>query len=364
MKSLIAPGLALLLSFGTSIVAHAGAAPSNSSYSGIIGIGGEAGDQGKISITVTSTGNYTLKGKAAGIGFSHKGEIPESGTVVDDFVIKLLGGFIKVPTHLEFTVSPNGDQITGFASFEFRGDTATLNFTLYKSFPYTKASPAPQTGRHVILFTPAAGSPPIPGRGVATVKVSPTGFVKVVGTLSDGAQISCGGSLSGEGIFSILNVLYGRKGAVAGFAQFGAGGALNELNWLRVSTTGALVFNGKLTVSIHPYAPPAAGLPAISFGSQDNTAPLNLSGGGLLNFPAIPLQVTDANKVNVTGENENRLKLSLNKSTGLISGTILLEIGDVVRKRAVKLVILQEEGIAQGFFISPEPSANADLGFP
>lgn len=364
MKSLLAFGLAALLSLGFSNAARADALPppTTSSYSGIIGLGGEAGDQGRISIAITATGRYTLRGKIAGIGFTDKGQVSDTSTVSDDFVINLLGGFIKIPVHLEFVVSPDGKQIDGLATFRFRGDSATLDITLHRSARYTKDSPAPKAGRHVIVFRPDEQSTPVPGRGVATINVSPTGFVKVSGALADGSKINCGGSLSEDDTFPILNVLYGRTGFIAGFAQFNDAGNDGPLSWARFTSKGAPVFGGNLIADIHRYTPPAAELPAIDFGNQENTAPLSLTGGGLSGFPPITIQVNDRNKVTVVGENESKLQLALNKKSGLISGTIKLEIDGKVQRRAVKLVILQDAGVASGLFVSPITSGNADLG--
>jgi hypothetical protein len=361
MKSLIAFGLAALLSFGSANVATAGAPATASSYSGIIGLGGEAGDQGKISITISPTGTYTLRGKIAGIGFTNKGEVSENGMVSDDFVIKLLGGFIRIPVHLEFVVSLDGKKIDGFATFSFQGDTATLGFTLYRSAKFTKNSPAPQAGRYVMVLSPSEPGQ-VPGRGVATINVSVTGNVIVNGMLADGAKISCGGKLSEDGIFPILNVLYGRTGYLTGFAQFGETPTEDALSWARFTKQGVPIFGGELEIGIHPYMPPAAGSPAINFGNTENTAPLSLGGGGLTDFPPITLQVSDKNKVTVLGENESKLELQLNKKTGLISGSIKLELGDTTQRRTIKLVILQENDVAVGFFVSPVPDPVADLG--
>jgi hypothetical protein len=362
MKSLFALGLAATLILIASPTVNGGAPATSATYSGIIGVGGDAGDQGGVSLKITSTGQYTLRAKAAGIGFSHKGDVPDNGVVSDDFVIKLLGGFIRIQTHLEFTVPADGEKVDGSATFTLGSDTATLNFTLYKAFPYTKENPAPQTGRHVMLFTPAQDPTTLPGRGVATVSVSPKGLVRVIGTLADGSKINCGGQLTESGIFPILNVLYKRKGFIGGFGQFAAVSEVNVLDWARVTSKGDPIFRGNVDVEIYPYTAPAVGSAAISFGNQDNSAPLGLSGGGLTSFPPVTIQVTNTNKVIVVGENEDNLKLTLNKKTGLISGTIKLEIGDELKKRAIKLIINQAAGAAQGFFISPEPLANADLG--
>jgi hypothetical protein len=362
MKSLITLGLAAFLSVIGSPNTFAGASAATAIYSGILGMGGDAGDQGGISLKITPTGQYTLRANAAGIGFTHKGEVPDNGIVSDDFTINLLGGFIKIKTHLEFTVPVGGEKIDGTAKFTLGADTETLNFTLYKAFPYTRDNPAPQAGRHVLVFTPAAGTV-LPGRGVATVNVKPTGLVKVTGYLADGAKMSCGGRLTESGIFPILNVLYKRNGFIGGFGQFAPVSEVNAnvLDWARVTSKGAPIFRGNVTVAIHAYVPPAPGTSAVQLGGPDNSAPFGLSGGGVTNFTPLTVQLSTTNKLTVQGENEPRLKLALNKKTGLVTGSILLEIGDTTRRRAIKLVILQDESAARGIFISPEPSANADL---
>lgn len=365
MKSLIVLGLALLLSLGSPQTASAGAPATTSSYSGIIGLGGGPGDQGKISITTSPTGQYTLRGKIAGIGFTNKGELSETGTVTDDFMVKLLGGLIKIPVHLEFTVSPDQKLIEGNATFQFKGEVASLNFTLLRSAKYTKDSPAPQTGRHVIVFQPseAEDAGPVPGRGVATVNVSATGAVTVSGVLADGAKISCGGNVSEDGIFPILNVLYGRNGFLAGFAQFGEESG-TTIAWARFTNKGAPIFAGELFIDLFPYTPPAAGSPVLNFGTEGNVAPFGLYGGGLPDFTPIPVAVSDKNKATVSGENESKLQLEINRKTGWVSGSIKVEIEGKTQRRAIKLVVLQEFNIAEGFFISPLPHANVEFGLP
>jgi hypothetical protein len=355
MRSLIAVGLTGLLTFGAATVPGAGALPAtSSSYSGIIAVA-------PISMQVSPTGEYTMRGKILGFAFRHKGMTSETGSESDAFVVSLYGGLVKVPVQLEFTISDDTEKIGGTATFTLNGQSTTLPITLYKSFPYTKDSPAPLAGRHVIVFEPGDGTTPIPGRGVATVKVSATGAVKVIGTLADGAKITSGGNLSKDDIFRIVSSPYGRFGYLFGFARFNGDNTENVINWAHFTSSGQPIFQGTVISLIHRYIPPAPRTPALVFGNADNSALLNLYGGGLTTSVPVTIRLDTANRLTVVGENASKLRLALNPKTGLISGRMNLEVDGVVQSRLVKLAVIQENETAQGFFISPEPSGNADL---
>jgi hypothetical protein len=355
MRSLIALGLTGLFIFGAATVPAAGALPSTgSSYSGIIAVA-------PISMRVSPTGQYTMRGKYLGYAFRHKGVTSETGTESDAFVITLYGGLVRVPVQLEFTISDDAEKIGGSATFTVNGQPTTVPITLYRSFPYTKDSPAPQTGRHVIMFEPGDGNPPVPGRGVATVKVSALGAVKVTGRLADGAKITSSGNLTKDGIFRIVSSPYGRFGFFYGFARFAGDNTENVINWAHFTSSGERIFEGTVFSLIHRYTPPIAGTPAVVFGNTDNSALLNLYGGGLATNITLTIRLDTANKLSVVGENALKLQLSLNPKTGLIRGTANLEVAGVMQSRLVKLAVIQENATAQGFFVSPEPSGNVDL---
>jgi hypothetical protein len=356
MRLLIALGLTGLFTFGAATVPAAGALPStSSSYSGILAVA-------PISMRVSPTGQYTMRGKLLGFAFRHKGMISETGSESDAFVVKLYGGLVKIPVQLEFTISDDTEKIGGTATFTVNGQPTTLPLTLYKSFPYTRDSPAPLAGRHVIVFEPGDAITPVPGRGVATVKVSAIGAVKVIGTLADGAKITSGGSLSKDNIFRIVSSPYGRYGYFVGFARFEGENNENVISWGRFTSSREQIFDGTVISLIHPYIRPAAGTPALVFGNQDNSALLNLYGGSLATSIALTIRLDTANKLTVVGENAPKLQLALNPKTGLISGRMNLEIDGVLQRRTLKLVIVQDQVAARGFFQSPQPLPNADLG--
>jgi hypothetical protein len=358
MRSLIALGLTGLLTFGAAILPAAGALPStNSSYTGILAVA-------PISMRVSPTGQYTLRGKLLGFAFRHRGATDLTGSESDTFVVSLYGGLVKVPVQLEFTISDDTEKIGGTATFTVDGQATTLPFTLNKSFPYTRNSPAPQAGRHVVLFEPGDSITPIPGRGVATVKVSDFGAVRVIGRLADGARVTSSGNLSKDGIFRITSSPYGRYGYFAGFARFQGENNQNVISWARFKTSGERIFEGTVISLIHPYTRPPAGTPALVFGNADNSALLNLYGGGLPTSIALTIRLDTANKLTVIGENAPKLNLALNPRTGVISGRLNLEINGVIQRRTLKLVVIQDQVAARGFFESPESLPNADLGAP
>jgi hypothetical protein len=354
MRSLLVLGLTGLVTFGAAAVPAAGALPStSSSYSGIIAVA-------PISMRVSPTGQYTMRGNYLGYAFRHKGVTSETGIESDAFVITRYGGLVKVPVQLDFTISDDTEKIGGTATFTVNGQPTTVPITLNKSFPYTKDSPAPQTGRHVIMFEPGDGNPPVPGRGVATVKVSALGAVKVTGRLVDGAKITSGGNLTKDGIFRIVGSPYGRYGYFFGFARFEGDNTENVINWAHFTSAGDRIFEGTVISLIHQYTPPVVGTPAVVFGNADNSALLNLFGGGLATNITLTVRLDTANKLAVVGNNAPMLRLTLKPKTGLLSGTINLEINGVPERHTLKLVLLQDQLAARGFFISSQPSANAD----
>jgi len=202
---------------------------------------------------------------------------------------------------------------------------------------------------------------------VAIVNVSKTGKVKVVGTLPDGSKVSTGGGLSPGGVFPIFNVLYSKKGALAGFAQFhGENAADTNITVAGQTDTAGLVwakigdgdFTGHEKLVLERYTAPAAGdrvLPGLN-ANGNGAATFGLTGGGISTFNK---QVTfsTTNKVTVTDANNNEgLKVTVDVKTGLVTGSLTLD-----DKRTFNMVVLQSDDVIRGFHTGTGGTGDASI---
>ena len=331
-------------------------------FSGIIG-GDTADQQGRFTIKTTSTGAFTVKVQVGPKSASFRGEFDDSFHVDKTFTYQPIP-FVSFHIHLIMDMTPDGDRITGTVQID---DNQPIAFTVYQVFKYTASNPAPQAGRFTGLFTKIDGTSPT-GTGVVTVSVSSKGKVKVVGTLPDGSKISTGGGLSPSGVFPIFNVLYSKKGGLAGFAQFHgndladtivtSGGTTDRtgLVWAKI---GDGEFAGHEKVALQRYTPPAGGsrvLPALD-GNQ-GAATFSLTGGGLATDFNKGISVSTSNKVTVTDAagNEQELKISIDAKTGLVTGSLTLD-----SKRSFNLVVLQDSRTITGFFDGSAVAGDASI---
>ena len=363
MKRFTLAVASLLLAFAAPSVL-AGIQYPKATFSGIIG-GDTFDQQGRFTIKTTSTGAFTVKVKVGPKSAAFHGQFDENFHVDQKFTFRPLP-FVSIDVRVIMDMTPDGERIRGTVQSEAINDNSPVPFTVYQVFKYTTQNPAPQAGRFTGLFTKIDGTSPT-GTGVAIVNVSKTGKVKVVGTLPDGSKVSTGGGLSPGGVFPIFNVLYSKKGALAGFAQFhGENAADTNITVAGQTDTAGLVwakigdgdFTGHEKLVLERYTAPAAGdrvLPGLN-ANGNGAATFGLTGGGISTFNK---QVTfsTTNKVTVTDANNNEgLKVTVDVKTGLVTGSLTLD-----DKRTFAMVVLQSDDVIRGFHTGTGGTGDASI---
>ncbi|HCN27262.1 MAG TPA: hypothetical protein DIT64_00410 [Verrucomicrobiales bacterium] len=200
--------------------------------------------------------------------------------------------------------------------------------------PYSKASPAPQAGRHTHFCEGiGGGSVPVPVTGVSVV--STDGSVRFVSRVADGqsatfasriGQSDPEAGISGEAAF--VAPLYGKTGNLYGTCDFGLGpqqpGGETTLGWLKPWRPKDALYPAMpyqtIACQTVPFTPPPAGQTVTQF--TDGSVRF-LNSGTLLDGTSNTLLISEKNQVTIT-EPGNPLgcSIKIDAKTGSFSGKI------------------------------------------
>ncbi|MCB1209786.1 MAG: proprotein convertase P-domain-containing protein, partial [Verrucomicrobiales bacterium] len=227
------------------------------------------------------------------------------------------------------------------------------------------------------------------GTGYGTATVTTAGTIRWSGRLPDGTSFSGTSTFDIDGRWSGFNLLYSATGSLLGWRDMDLGAANNfvlnsmtgSLSWLRnVQAASQRLYQagfGPVTLDVHggKYVKPATGV--IVVGLEDPTtfvdgknAQLDFVNGGIESASLYaglhpgPFTITTKNTTVVpkagTAENIASLRVSVNASTGLVSGSFLLAdanpaVPTTTIKRTVGYlgVLLPQEGMGKGYFLLP-----------
>jgi sugar lactone lactonase YvrE len=204
------------------------------------------------------------------------------------------------------------------------------------------------------------------GSSYARVTVNSSGNITLAGSLADGTAISQSSFVSKDGLWPFYIAVSGGAGSLWGWNSFIDGTLVSPTNLSWISTTNtsiAALYGGGFTnqavqMIASPYNP--ASQPPLALGSGqvildggnlpfDIIAPINLAANGAITFPA--------------GENSGNLVLTINRSTGVISGSFANPSN---AKQTIKVngVLLQNQASALGYFLGVNQSGTFLLDNP
>lgn len=247
---------------------------------------------------------------------------------------------------LDLTIGSNFQgNVSGPASGSVKVGSTITTITAYPAGIFTSAAPCPRyaLNRHYNYAMAATGSV---GFGVATVTVGITGTCTSSGTLADGAAFafsspllddsgSTDGNIGTGGSYCYHLPLYAGKGQITGVASFDATDSpvsvSGTVQWFRPAPATSVAFlpdgiNGSEVATFgNFYTPPA---PAHRVDSEFDTA----NGHGTLNIAALDFQaltksdllLSTSNVFSYGATNPNLVKLAVNTSTGILTGTVKL----------------------------------------
>jgi hypothetical protein len=204
---------------------------------------------------------------------------------------------------------------------------------------------------------PPPGDQTLPqGDGELIMTVKKTGKVTLTGKLGDGTVLTVSAKQV-SGVITINQKLYKKKGSLAGTLTLEnkAGTDVDgTLTWSKPATAKGLYpagFTTSVSFAGALFKKPA--LPAASY-------PFTLAGGGLATPIMHTLAVSAKGAITVSDPGADKLKIVLNKNTGIFSGNFLLP--GARKKTAFTGVIEQKLGYGAGVFLGASSSGSAVFG--
>ncbi len=272
--------------------------------------------------------------------------------------LNLTGGGLGYVTAPLVAISGAGSGATAVAIV----NTATGKVTgLTLLTPGSKYGTSPVT----VTINPPADSLP-GGTGWGALTVGATGVVSVTGQLGDGTAFSCSAYLKADGTFPMYVPL---NATTTLGALFGTGAFQNipntsdlsaGLTWHKAAQAKAGLyqagFNTQVTL-LGSYYLVMKGASALAFSSV--TTPIGtvgLSGGNLSPEINDSISVSTANVVKELGLGADHLKLTINGTTGLITGSFLSTTTSTITG-----AVFQKQNLAAGLFTRVNLTGNFTL---
>ena len=296
---------------------------------------------GYVSASVTAKGSYSARLALAGRTYSFSGKLDAAGNAT---AAVARSGAAPLTIHLRLDVA-SGNQIQGTVTSS--GWTADL---LADRQVYSKRNPAPQAGNYTLLIPGVLPGTTAPGGdGIGTVKVDVSGNVQFSGTLADGTRITQKSTLSKQGIWPFYTALYGGRGVVASWMQFGTNAELaGQLLWLKSVGASVKSYPGGFTNSVEAAGSRYNQTKSGTYPPTAGNAQLILQGGGLNQPLTNAVIMTLDGKVSASAS--SKLKLNLNRSTGLFQGTALHP--QTQKTLSFQGVLLPTSDFGAGFFLN------------
>jgi len=303
---------------------------------------------GACNFAVSSNGTFTAKLQLGGQNYTFAGQFSLTGRAAAT-IARTGTSPLTLQLQLGLTDGTLSGQVSGVQW------TAEL-FT--DPVPYSNANPAPQAGKYTLAIPGVDNSTTQPGGdgyGAATVDVA--GNVSLSGVLADGTSFTTAAVITGAGQWPFYASLYGGKGSLIGWLAFATNGDLSgQLQWIKEAQPTAKYYPAGFTNRTD-----AAG----SVYRCSNNAPVlgftngqvSLTGGNLLE--SLTHQIAIGAQDQITDLTANKAAFTLTASSGLFSGSVLDEqSGQLV---PVKMIVLQNQRAAAGFFLGSSQSGRAIL---
>jgi hypothetical protein len=298
---------------------------------------------GYLTLTLTSLGKFSARILSAGGSHSFSGLFNIHGQASAN--VPRGAGKEPLGVEMNLDLTKGTQRITGVVSNT--NWTATLQAD---RAGYSATNPYPYHGKYTLLLGGTNDGTAAPGGdGYGTVTVSAGGLVSLHGVLSDNTSVAPSpAAISQYGQWPLYIPLYGKLGSLAGwiFPITPSNSFAGSAAWFRTGPAGKLYpkgFTNALSTSGSAFAPGNRETPVLDV---TNLAVV-LSGGGLAGALTNDVTLYNGGRLLTNGGGIPRLTLSVNPSTGVLSGSF----EDTGRTAAIKGVVLQEQTNAAGFFL-------------
>lgn len=333
---------------------------------------------GSLSLTVTSTGSCSGSLRSAGSTFPFKGALDTRAAGGDPSTLIVIPRGKSLPSlvlDLDFILA-SATTINGSLTVDGLAPTAAVSG--HVCLPASNDRQGYHTATFDLTNNLDVGEESLPqGTGFLTFSVPASGTVRMTGILPDGTGITLSSRISSSGNLPAFLPLYRATGSILV--------ALNVANDSNRSVTGALTWSRNpqaasqrsyrlgfapidYTATGGLYNVPAIGLPAMGLPNTPDNARLTFLQGLISTAVASPditftLGSSSAGSFPTfaSGNNPNRVALSLNRRTGTFTGQFTLinplsATKNLTRLATFKGVIAQDSGALSGggYFTLPK----------
>ncbi len=269
---------------------------------------------GYLTLKCNDLGAFSAKLILGGARHSFSGQFTRDGHVTNTLTRSILSN-LTVTLHMD--LAGGSDQITGSIT-----DGSWTSTVLCDRAVSSKTRPATQAGRYTVIIPGDDEEEQPGGASFGIVTVSSNGAVKLSASLADGTRLSQSAPLSKNGYWPLYASLYGGKGSAISwvvFAESDESDFAGSFSWLKPALPTAKFYSAGFGVDLN-------------LSGSRYVAPTN-STDPILNFPDGRVQFSAGNleefenlvslsENKVTNLGTNKLTLSINKSSGLFSGSV------------------------------------------
>jgi len=316
------------------------------------------GSSGFFTLALTTSGAFTGKIMTSGSTYSLPTATPFGLGGQAEFTVPTKQSALTFNLQLDVS-DPASQQITGTVSdgawtAGLTADRAVFSATTNKAVNYEGLYTLAIAGSEDATASPG-------GLGCATLSISPAGLITMAGNLADGTPMSQSVSVSKDGRWPFYAAYpaapAGNGGAVLGWLIFSNQPATalgGTLSWFRPAGNAPAVYQSGFTNLAVPvigsaYNPADNPLLALSTGQ------VTLDGGSLPFAITNQATLSSSGTITVSPPNTDKLALTINKTTGAISGSFANPSNP---KQSIKVngVLLQNQTNAVGYFLGTSQS--------
>lgn len=350
-------GAAFTATFGTNLFPGVQGTYNGLFYDTTNGV--EQATAGYITLKVGSSGSTSGKILLNGKSYSVKGTLNAFG--VGEFTVLRKGTNSFFLDDLAIDLTGTNSQLTGTLSEDATTGTVwTAQIVTDLAWFNGKDRIASQAGKYTVILPADTNNPASMGDGFGAVTVTTKGGVSLAGTLADGTKISQKTTLSKNGQWPLYVPLYKGKGSLISWVNF-TNEATTDLrgtfNWFKqtqVVKYYAGGFTNEATLLGSSYIPPGASNAVL----QLTNATITFTNGNLAADFRNDFDV-DRNGKTFDQVVTNKLKLSINKSSGLFTGSVV----PPGTNRSIKFqgALLQKQTNGAGFFLGTNTSGRVNI---
>ncbi len=305
---------------------------------------------GRVTVVIAKTGKFTGTLEYFGLKHSFRGafdinlkanvSVTRRGMTPVALTLNYVGAYSEIEVTAAHAAVP--------PAFDYSGKVSRIPV-------HSRNAPSPRAGKYTMLFEPGTGAPnDLTAPGYATVTIGVNGSMAWKGKLPDGATLKGSAWLNNADSAAFYSPLYVAKnpfaGSMAGPVLVTSAEITGALDWRKPLQAKGAFWPGGFQMLVNGrgwrYTPPSSFAPVITIASPE----LTLTGPIQVGTFTRSATITPRSAFVFPDPNVERVRLTLSKSTGSVSGSYTdTEAGrKIVRKLAG--VIIQAENRAAGFF--------------